>query len=165
MTLEERFWQKVNKDGLNGCWEWTGSLDGGGYSMMWHEGRCRRAHIVSYELAKGKVPEGLQLDHICHKPETCEGGISCLHRRCINPDHLEAVTQEENTHRGHHRPQKFYELGHAFQRAKTHCPKGHEYTLENTAHRCADGSRRCKQCDRDYANARNRRLVYAGIPD
>lgn len=131
--------------------------------MMWHEGRSRRAHIVSYELVKGKVPEGLQLDHICHKPSECAGGTTCCHRRCINPEHLEAVTQFENKQRGHTRIDKFFACGHAFQRAKTHCPSGHEYTPENTARRKKDNSRRCKQCDRDAINARNRRLKNARI--
>jgi hypothetical protein len=144
----------------NGCWEWTGALDGSGYSMMWYEGRCRRAHVVMYELTKGKIPKGLQIDHTCHKPADCEGGDGCRHRRCINPDHLEAVTKQENGKRGHHRWQKFYACGHAFQRAKTHCPSGHEYTPDNTAIHTKKGYnyRRCKQCDRDSQNARNRRL-------
>lgn len=147
----------------NGCWEWQACVDGGGYSMTAHEGKTRRAHIVSYLLTKGPIPEGLQLDHTCHRPPICMGGKTCRHRRCINPDHLEAVTKDENGRRGNHNIAKFFACGHAFQRAKTHCPKGHEYSSENTARRCGDQSRRCKQCDRDYANARNRRLRLARV--
>lgn len=149
--------QRINEKYVilaNGCWEWTGSLDEGGYSMMWYEGRSRRAHIVSYELVRGKVPCGLQLDHICHKPSHCEGGDNCRHRRCINPDHLEAVTKEENGKRGWHRPQKWFAIGHEIQRSKTHCPSGHEYTSENTARRKKDNSRRCKTCDRLYQRSK-----------
>jgi hypothetical protein len=73
----------------------------------------------------------------------------------------------ENGRRGHHRWQKFYAGGHAFQRAKTHCPQGHEYTSENTALHAKRGYkyRRCMQCDRDRANARNRRLAHARVPN
>lgn len=60
------------------------------------------AHIVSYVHFKGEIPEGLQLDHLCHSAAiaTCPGGATCPHRRCWNPDHLEPATQRENIARG-----------------------------------------------------------------
>jgi hypothetical protein len=72
----------------NGCWLWTGSLNNKGYAQLGVAGRVRSAHRVAYELFKGAIPDGLQIDHLCRV------------RQCVNPDHLEAVTQSVNIRRG-----------------------------------------------------------------
>ena len=72
----------------DGCWEWLGCKDGDGYGMFRFEGYMRRAHRWGYELLVSKVPEGLVLDHLCRNPS------------CVNPDHLEPVTNQENLDRG-----------------------------------------------------------------
>lgn len=51
-------------------------------------GPMRSAHRLAYERAKGAIPAGLQIDHLCRV------------RECVNPDHLEAVSQRENIRRG-----------------------------------------------------------------
>jgi len=79
---EERFWNKVNK--TETCWEWTAARHTNGYGAFWSAGRMRPAHRHSYELVEGPIPEGLELDHICHN------------RGCVNPDHLRPVTTKQN---------------------------------------------------------------------
>lgn len=82
----------------NGCWEWMLGVNQYGYGKIKHEGRTLGAHVVAYRLRYGEY-EG-QLDHLCHTLDTtCPGGVVCLHRRCVNPDHLEVVTTQENTRR------------------------------------------------------------------
>jgi HNH endonuclease len=106
------------------CWLWTGSVHRNGYGKFGdNRGKTSLAHKVTYEIFRGPVPEGLTLDHLCRV------------RHCVNPDHLEPVTQAENNRRAPN--------GH---RAKTHCPEGHLYDAVNT--RYYRGWRICRECDR-----------------
>lgn len=82
--IEVRFWEMVDKSGPTDCWLWTGYGDRWGYGRFGHG---LLAHRVAFELVKGSVPPGLTLDHLCRV------------RRCVNPTHLEPVTQAENTRR------------------------------------------------------------------
>ena len=114
----------------NGCWDWVGpTLNGYGImgSLVPRQNRNIRAHRHYYECEYGPIPKGLQIDHLCRN------------RKCVRPDHLEAVTSRENTLRG---------VSLAAVRArKTHCQRGHPFTDENT--RCERGhSRRCITCER-----------------
>lgn len=84
-----RFWSKVAKG--DGCWLWTGSVYKTGYAAFTVAGRPTLAHRYSYELNVGPIPEGLTIDHVYAN--------GCRHRHCVNPAHLEAVTQAENNRR------------------------------------------------------------------
>lgn len=86
------------------CWPWTGYIDRKGYGQTTQQYGERAAHRMSYELHTGPIPAGLQVDHVCHtmSPD-CPGGSTCMHRRCVNPAHLELVTLVENVRRGHWR--------------------------------------------------------------
>lgn len=140
-TLESRFWSRVNKDGpvpdyrpeLGPCWLWTGGLNQGyGRLVISHRPyRVVPAHQFAYEMIVGPVSEGLELDHLCRV------------RACVRPEHLEAVTHRVNVLRG--------ESPMAEHATKTHCPRGHAYTPDNTwlQERQGGVSRKCKQCDRD----------------
>ena len=89
-ALTDRALDKVIFD--DGCWEWAGAHTGPGYGKIREGGvgsPLLGAPRVIYEICKGPIPGGLQLDHLCRN------------RGCVRPDHLEPVTQSENISRGY----------------------------------------------------------------
>jgi hypothetical protein len=134
LTLEERFWTKVDKKPNDpfwvGCWEWTAAIVGPkpGYGVI----NCREnkktnlklAHRLSYECANRSIPEGYDIDHLCRNS------------RCVNPGHLEAVPHRENLQRGRNGQLK---LG-------KHCKHGHEWDGFTVSGRGGRRQRRCRQC-------------------
>ena len=129
--LPERFWEKVEPCPTSGCWHWTAAKDQDGYGMFRWDGGARRAHRVSYTELVGPIPEGLQIDHLCRN------------RGCVNPAHLEPVTNRENVLRG--------ENFSAKNAVKTHCDNGHEFDEGNTYIR--RGKRQCRACNREQTRA------------
>jgi len=106
------------------CWLWRGLVDRKGYGRVTYRGRSGcQAHRVAYEMLVGPIPDGLELDHLCR-----------VHA-CINPEHLEPVTQQENRRRSPLiRP--------------SHCQRGHELTdADFLPHK---GVRQCVICRRAY---------------
>jgi hypothetical protein len=82
-SIEERFWSKVDKS--EGCWSWTGYVQKNGYGKFRRDpGPMVTAHRMSYELEHGDIPEGMQVDHMCHT------------RTCVNPSHLRLLTNKQN---------------------------------------------------------------------
>lgn len=150
----DRFFSKVDKaDGAGACWIWTGARVRGYGQFFAGPDASRRlisAHRWSYEFHIGPIPDGLQIDHRCHSVDrTCVGGVACIHRACVNPAHLEAVTGQTNTDRIPPLPGARRGLHQTF---KSHCPKGHAYTPENTYVHIRQGgglNRVCRQCKRD----------------
>lgn len=118
--LLRRFMAKVQVV-ESGCWEWQGWLRRDGYGIFAPKrGFQFRAHRWYFEAAVGPIPEQTpHLDHLCRN------------RRCVNPAHLEPVTQAENNRRA--------------GMAKSHCIHGHEYTAENVYVR-KNGARCCRLC-------------------
>lgn len=133
--LLERLMAGVTIDMGTGCWIWQRSIMPSGYGCIRVEGRTRTTHSVAYELHKGVIAEGLQIDHLCRV------------RACCNPDHLEAVTPRENTLRGRAREIRL---------AITHCPKGHAYSQSNTY--VWRNRRFCRTCQILAGQAYKRRL-------
>ena len=109
------------------CWQWAKNPNGryGQFSVGKQKGLL--AHVVSYQLFKGAIPDGFQVDHLCRNT------------RCLNPAHLEAVTARVNTLRSTAIP--------AVNAAKTHCDHDHEFTEANT-YIDKRGARCCRECQR-----------------
>lgn len=137
----DRLMKRIVVDPASGCWIYTGSIIHNGYGTIGVPHRQRRlVHRIAYESLVGPIPEGLDLDHLCRV------------RSCCNPLHLEPVTRKENARRG-------IGMGAwkaAFQRAKTHCPQGHPYSVENTRH--YRNERSCIECCRKHSRESARRL-------
>lgn len=136
MPLADRIWKYVQKG--PGCWIWTGSMQANGYGNIalslredFKGGSGRLlAHRAMYELLKGPIPAGLDLDHICRV------------RKCVNPEHLEPVTRQVNVLRG--------QTVTAANAIKTHCIHGHPFDESNTRIKKRPNgkqSRNCKACD------------------
>jgi hypothetical protein len=85
----------------DGCLIWQGAVTAKtGYSRIGHEGEVLLGHRLVFTLAERELEPGEHVDHTCHNGDSaCVGGRTCLHRRCLEPSHLEAVTQTENNRR------------------------------------------------------------------
>lgn len=148
-SIEAKLDHYRTNDGPGECFGWSGRISEGGYAMIWLGGRggsFRAAHRVALELATGMpIPAGLQVDHTCHNGDmTCKGGPKCPHRRCTNPNHLRAVTRQDNMADSRRRDRNNWGAGH--NGSKTHDKWGHEFTPENTS--IIRGNRYCLECRR-----------------
>ncbi|WP_353956327.1 HNH endonuclease signature motif containing protein [Cutibacterium avidum] len=123
---EDRFLSYV--DMTSHCWEWTGGLMSGGYGMFHlSDTTCELAHRYAYQRFVEPIPEGLVIDHLCRN------------RKCVNPDHLEVVTNLENLRRG---------IGYRLQNGMDdRCIHGHKYTVDNT-YISPKGKILCRTCQR-----------------
>lgn len=135
--IKERFFKFVDK--TDTCWNWTGAITSHGYGYVRGADQSHQsAHRVSYKMHVGDIPEGLVIDHLCRN------------RACVNPGHLEVVTNKVNLARG---------CGIAAKNAKKEqCKEGHPLSggnvrmikLYNTKPYTL--ARRCKQCE--YRNVK-----------
>jgi hypothetical protein len=136
-TKADRFWSKVDRRDDSECWPWLASFFPNGYGQFGHVG----AHRASYEINVGPIPAGLVIDHTCGQ------------RYCVNPRHLEPVTQQVNAQRGY-----VGSVAAVAQRdrsqARTHCINQHELTTENVYVTPKEGWRQCRACKRQTRNAR-----------
>ena len=127
----------MNKNQLGPCDEWVGAKHGFGYGQLWVGGRLFRAHRLVWMQDNGHTD--LHILHSCDNPS------------CINIDHLSAGTHTDNMQdmiaKG-----RYKNPAAAAQKAKTHCPQGHEYILENTGRYSRDNVRYCKTCNRIKAS-------------
>ena len=124
MTLPEKVAAKIMPV-EDGCWLWTASLRLNGYGQMQWDGKNHGAHRLVYELLVGPIPPGLEVDHLCRV------------RSCVNPDHMEPVTHQENSARG---------LRGRLSTPKTHCPRNHPYSRENLYVHPTSGAPVCRAC-------------------
>lgn len=131
----ERFVEDIAFEPMSGCWLWIGQRlsdrhGGPSYGRIAQDSKRVPAHRLFYITERGPIPEGMVLDHLCLMP--------C----CVNPFHLEIVTDAENKRREIMRR----------KREQTHCKRGHEFTPENTRV-FGNNQRECRQCARDRASA------------
>lgn len=131
-----KFWEEYPPPVPDGdCLRWRGPHHSQGYGLCGEVSNgSQYAHRVAWMRAHGPIPESLEIDHVKAR--------GCRFRDCVNPAHLEPVTQRENLLRA--------EIGGDWgQAAKTHCPQGHEYTEDNTyryARKDGTSERHCKAC-------------------
>ena len=122
----------------SGCWERNVAPTTRGYTQIRVRGVQMMAHRVAYELERGSIPHGLVIDHLCRNTA------------CVNPDHLEPVSERENiTVRGQSPAARSHRSGQ--------CARGHQLILGT------EGKRHCKTCRRDARltdEARARRREY-----
>ncbi len=117
-------------DLIGPCHIFRGEKDDGGYGRVRIDGRDKGVHVICWEREKGgSVAKGMEIDHQCRV------------RACCNTDHLREVTGHVN--KTENVVGSFWMLN----AAKTHCPRGHEYTPENT-YRYPSG-RECKTCKKE----------------
>ncbi len=108
-----------------GCWEWAGRIDKWGYGRVSYRGAFGfLAHRAAYIETNGSIPDGMTIDHLCRN------------RRCINPDHMEPVSNKVNILRG--------ESWSARNARKTQCKRGHDLTPGNVY--VWRNMRHCNQC-------------------
>lgn len=124
MNPLERFLFHVPERPVNGCWLWAGRIESNGYGSFRYPGMPRLAHRSAHVLFIGPVPQDRPtIDHLCRV------------RSCVNPTHLEAVTQRTNVLRG---------VGLSAQAAaRSHCNRGHLLLSETYI---AGRGRECKEC-------------------
>ena len=147
LPAELRFWAKVQK--TDTCWIWTANKNRKGYGRFLLKGRLVVPHRYSYELLKGQIPDGMQIDHLCRNT------------LCVNPEHLEAVEGIVNIRRGR-----------VLRKPQNTCKRGHPLSGDNLY--IGTGNRRvCKEChrmksgesqQRRIANFYSRGLTWEGKP-
>ena len=129
-VLQARFWAKVEK--TEGCWVWKAAVNNQGYGVFGvGSSKTYLAHRISYVVANGVIPDGLELDHLCRNT------------LCVRPPHLEPTTHRENILRG--------EGPSAKEALQTHCKNGHLLSPGNLVlNRLARGRRLCRECTNQY---------------
>ncbi|MFD9947704.1 HNH endonuclease [Nonomuraea sp. NPDC059023] len=148
-SVANRWLSRVNVAGsvpqhdpnLGRCWHWDGGTNKRGYAVISVGGRPELLHRILYPTFHGPIPDGWQVDHLCHHHDWCHEGDTCRHRSCANPSHWYAKTGWDNNRRSGSPT--------AVNARKTHCWRGHSLTGDNVLSRGdRPGHRECRTCRR-----------------
>lgn len=135
--VKSRLTAKFTVDTETGCWVWNANKTPGGYGRIWVDAVRRMvvAHRISYELHVGKIPDGLDLDHLCRN------------RACVNPAHLEPVSRAVNNQRTPRCARQTCKEGHALNPSVDYSTRG-------------DGRRfrQCRICYKKYKHLYDERI-------
>jgi len=163
----ERFISRISV-AVSGCWEMNTFHDRDGYAQFHRYKKTSKAHRISYEWHKGKIPAGLTIDHLCEN------------KGCVNPEHLEAVTREENNRRHNAKGYKKWwsalsdenkaafvenvskkasQIAASKKLAATHCRRGHEWKPATTYITPGSGHRRCEVCFAEVQKQANAKRI------
>lgn len=144
-TAEERFREKIRVNPETQCWIWTGSKVRG-YGRFRDGGRVLNAHRFSWEMHRGPIPDGMQLDHFLMNDPATRDRCS---RACCNPEHLEIVTNREN-----------------LRRSPFHAENGRRTSLSNRKHDLLEGvSRNGERFRARIWNSESKRVIHLGTFD
>ena len=138
LSIPESVLNKSSPEPMSGCWLWTGATFPNGYGTLKYHKKPWLAHRFFYTALRGPIPDGWVIDHLCRN------------RSCVNPDHMQIVTQWENNARG---------AGiSAMNLRKTHCSKGHPLSGSNLyRYKKRRSCRRCRN-SASIISRRNRNL-------
>lgn len=140
----DRMWNltEVNKE--TGCWVYGGALHRG-YGRIKHEGQTVSTHRLAYRLLVGPLPDHLTIDHVAAR--------GCRSKACWNPDHLEAVTTQENTRR---RDSELERSLRPEREKAARCIRGHERSGSNV-----EKNGNCRACANELRRERRKRARLA----
>lgn len=141
--VQDRFWNQVTI-AWDACWIWNLAHNTENYAVFnIARGHQMVAHRVAYIALRGPIPAGMVLDH------------RCRNRWCVNPFHLDVVTQRENILRG--------TSPASWHVHKRFCIHGHRYDAGNTYLR-PGGGRACRTCKRISERRRRARRQVTRMP-
>lgn len=113
LGIQRRFEQKYIPEPNSGCWLWLGAVTTKvAYGKFLVYGKLKLAHRVSWNIYRGQIPDGYEIDHRV-----------CRNKLCVNPDHMVPCTSAEHLSQP--------DSGGQINSAKTHCPHGHPYSGDN----------------------------------
>ncbi len=82
---KKRFFSKVDKESsTTGCWLWTDKIEKAGHGRFWFNGSMHTAHYISWFLYYGNISGTVKIHQ------------NCKELACVNPDHLESMSETES---------------------------------------------------------------------